>query len=134
MAGYTLANLKTDVEDMAPKFGLAPDLEAHFARQTLEMEQSGVSYQRAAAGFRVPFGHNHAKQEEVYVIVGGSGRAKLDDEVIDLKAWDALRIAPGIWRGVEAGPDGIELIAFGARPGMAPDDNDSEMEQGWWSD
>ena len=134
MAVYTLANLKNDVEDMAPKFGLAPDLEAHFARQALDMEQSGLSYQRAAPGFRVPFGHTHSTQEEVYVVVSGSGRAKLGDELIDMKAWDALRVAPGTWRGFEAGPDGIELIAFGARPGMAQDDNDTEMKQGWWDD
>jgi mannose-6-phosphate isomerase-like protein (cupin superfamily) len=134
MPDYTLANLKTDVDDMAPQFGLAPDLEAHFARQALDMEQSGVSYQRAAAGFRVPFGHTHAKQEETYVILSGGGRAKVGDEVIELKALDALRVAPGKWRGFEAGPDGIELVAFGARPGMAQDENDSEMEQGWWSD
>jgi mannose-6-phosphate isomerase-like protein (cupin superfamily) len=134
MAAYTLANLKTDVDDMAPQFGLSPDLEAHFARQALDMEQSGLSYQRAAPGFRVPFGHTHAKQEETYVILSGSGRAKVGDEIIEVKALDALRVAPGSWRGMEAGPDGIELVAFGARPGMAPDENDSEMEQGWWND
>lgn len=134
MAGYTLANLKTDVEDQAPNFGLAPDLEAHFARKALDLEQSGVSYQRLAAGFRVPFGHDHSKQEEVYVIIDGSGRAKLGDDVIEVKAFDALRVAPGTWRGIEAGPDGLGLIAFGARGGLAQDENDTEMEQGWWSD
>jgi mannose-6-phosphate isomerase-like protein (cupin superfamily) len=134
LSAYTHTNLKTDVDDMAPKFGLAPDLQAHFARQALDMEQSGLSYQRAAPGFRVPFGHSHATQEEVYVVLSGGGRAKVGDEVIDLKAFDALRVAPGNWRGFEAGPDGIELIAFGARPGMGQDDNDTEMEQGWWSD
>lgn len=134
MAGYTIANLKSDVEDQAPSFGLSPNLEGRFARQTLELEQSGVSYQRIAPDFRVPFGHTHAQQEEVYVILLGGGRAKLDDEVVDLKQWDALRVAPGVWRGVEAGPEGLELIAFGARCGMAPDASDADMEQGWWSD
>jgi mannose-6-phosphate isomerase-like protein (cupin superfamily) len=134
VTGYTVANLRSDVEDQAPKFGLSPDLEGRFARQSLDLEQSGVSYQRLAAGFRVPFGHTHAQQEEVYVILSGSGRAKIGDEVVDLKQWDALRVAPEVWRGFEAGSEGLELVAFGARCGMAPDDNDGEVEQGWWSD
>jgi mannose-6-phosphate isomerase-like protein (cupin superfamily) len=134
MADYTVANLKSDVEDQAPKHGLAPNLEGHFARQDLELEQSGVSYQKLAPGFRVPFGHKHGQQEEIYVVVAGSGRAKLDDEVVDVKTWDAVRVAPGTWRAFEGGPDGIELVAFGARCGMAPDANDGEIEPGWWSD
>jgi mannose-6-phosphate isomerase-like protein (cupin superfamily) len=134
MAGYTVANLKSDVEDQAPNFGLSPNLEAHFAREALDCEDSGVSYQRVAPGFRVPFGHQHSKQEEIYVIVGGSGRLKLDDDVIDVKAWDAIRVATGVMRGAEAGDDGMELIAFGARSDMKPSDSDADMEQGWWSD
>ena len=134
MAGYTLANLKADVEDQAPKHGLAPDLEARFAREGLELEHSGMSYQRYAPGYRPGFGHTHGQQEEIYVIVAGSGRAKLDDDIVDLKAWDALRVPPGTWRAFEAGPDGLELLAFGARCGMAPDATDGETEPGWWRD
>ncbi len=134
MSGYTVANLKTDVEDQAPKFGLAPDLAGHFARQSLDCEQSGLSYQKLAAGFRLPFGHTHSKQEEIYVVLAGGGRMKLDDEVVDVKAFDAIRVAPGVKRGFEGGSDGMELVAFGARCGMGPEDNDGDMEQGWWSD
>ena len=133
MAAYTRANLKTDVENLSPKFGM-DGMEGHFAREQLGLEQSGVSYQKLDPGYRVPFGHTHEKQEEIYVVVAGSGRAKLDDDVIDLNAWDAIRVAPGVWRGVEAGDEGLELIAFGARPGMPVDSQDVEMEQGWWSD
>jgi mannose-6-phosphate isomerase-like protein (cupin superfamily) len=134
MAGYTVANLRNDVEDMAPKFGLAPDLAGHFARQSLECEQSGLSYQKLAPGFRIPFGHTHEKQEEIYVVVAGSGRLKLDDEIVDVKALDAVRVASGVMRGFEAGDEGMELVAFGARCGMASDENDTDMQQGWWSD
>ena len=134
MAGYKIANLKSDVEDQATRFGLSPNLEAHFARESLGCEQSGVSYQRLAPDFRIPFGHTHSQQEEIYVILSGGGRAKLDDDVVDLKPFDALRVGPGVWRGVEAGPDGLELIAYGARCGMAPDANDTEMQPGWWGD
>jgi hypothetical protein len=100
-------NLK-EVEDFAPKFGFAPNLEARFATPALELEKSGISYQRLAPNFRVPFGHRHKQQEELYVLVGGSARIKLDDEIIDLKQWDAVRVPPEKMRGFEGGPDGAE--------------------------
>jgi quercetin dioxygenase-like cupin family protein len=137
MADYTLANLQTDVENQAPSFGLSPDLEAHFARGPLRLEKSGVSLQRLAPGFRLPFGHSHGQQEEVYVVTGGSGRAKLDDEIVELRTWDALRVPGPTMRAFEAGPDGLEYVAFGSpndgEPGSSGA-NDAEMEQGWWSD
>ncbi len=130
MSGYTIKNLK-DVEDSAPKFGMAPALEARFAREELGLEQSGVSYLHLAPDARVPFGHKHSEQEELYVVVDGSGRIKLDDDIVDLRQWDAVRIPPGTMRCPEAGPDGIELVLFGApNTGNA----DIEMVQGWWSD
>jgi mannose-6-phosphate isomerase-like protein (cupin superfamily) len=128
--GYTLKNLKRDVEDSAVQYGLSPTLEARFARDPLELENAGVSYLRVAPGERVPWGHTHKQQEEVYVVVGGSGRIKLDDEIVDLEPWDAVRIAKETMRAVEAGPDGIELILFGA-PNAGP--GDAELAQGWWS-
>jgi mannose-6-phosphate isomerase-like protein (cupin superfamily) len=129
MADYTLKNLKTDVEDSALKFGLSPGLEARFASKPLELERSAVSYQRLAPGFRAPFGHKHKEQEELYLIVGGSGRIKLDDEEIEIRKWDAVRIPPATMRGLEAGPDGLELVAFGA-PATGP--GDAETTDGWW--
>ena len=82
------------VEDQAPRGGLSPNMKAHFARLPLGLENSGLSYFRIAPNFRLPFGHKHRDQEEVYVLMSGSGRMKLDDEVIELKPWDALRV-PG---------------------------------------
>jgi mannose-6-phosphate isomerase-like protein (cupin superfamily) len=134
VADYTVTNLKSDVEDQAPNFGMSPNLEARFARGALELQSSGVSYQKVAPGFRVPFGHTHSKQEEIYVIVSGSGRMKVGDDVVDVKQWDAVRVPSGAWRGFEAGPDGAELLAYGARCGMELDENDTDMERGWWSD
>lgn len=134
MAEYTIANLKSDVEDQAPNFGMSPDIEARFGRNALKLERSGVSYQKVAPDFRVPFGHTHSKQEEVYVIVSGGGRMKLDDEIFEVKRWDAVRVAPGTWRGFEAGPEGAELIAYGARCGMSSDESDSDLERDWWRD
>ena len=134
MAEYTIANLRSDVEDQAPNFGMSPQIEARFARQKLELESSGVSYQKVTANFRVPFGHTHSKQEEVYVIVAGGGRMKLDEEFVDVKQWDAVRVPPGTWRGFEAGPEGAELLAYGARCGMSSDESDSDLKPGWWSD
>ena len=131
MAGHTLVNLK-DVEDLAPKFGFAPGLESRFPTSALGLENSGLSYQRFAPNFRLPFGHRHKAQEEVYVFVDGSGRMKLDDDVVDVKQWDVVRIPSATMRSVEAGPDGLELVAFGA-PHTGSVDEDVEMERGWWS-
>jgi len=128
---YTKINLKDDVEDQAPNFGLAPHIEARMARVPLELEHSGISYQRLAPNFRLPFGHKHKRQEEVYVLVSGSARMKLGDEVIELKQWDAVRVPNDTMRSLEGGPDGAELIAIGA-PNTGP--GDADMEQGWWSD
>ena len=129
MSEYTHLNLK-EVEDQAPKFGLSPDLEFRMARVPLEMENAGVSYLRVGPNFRIPFGHTHKNQEEVYVVVSGGGRIKLGDDVRELKQWDAVRVHKDTMRGFEAGPDGVELIAIGA-PNTGP--GDAEMEQGWWS-
>jgi len=129
MAGYTIQNLK-DVEDQAPNFGLSPQLEARMARVPLELENFGVSYQRLGPNFRVPFGHKHKNQEEVYLVVSGSMRAKVEDEVVELKQWDALRVHKETMRGFEAGPEGVEIIAVGA-PNTGP--GDAEVEQDWWS-
>jgi len=130
MAEYTLKNLK-DVEDAAPGFGLSPGLEARFAREPLELENMGISYQRLAPDFRGPFGHRHKTQEEVYVVLSGGGRIKLEDEVVDLRQWDAVRVPKDTTRAFEAGPDGLELLAIGA-PSTGP--GDAEIEQDWWTD
>jgi mannose-6-phosphate isomerase-like protein (cupin superfamily) len=128
MAGYTLVNLR-EVEDQAPKFGLSPNLEARMARVPLELENFGVSYQSMAPNFRVPFGHNHKRQEEVYVLLSGGVRVKLDDEIVELKPFDAIRVPNDTMRGFEAGPEGAALIAIGA-PNTGP--GDADMVQGWW--
>jgi quercetin dioxygenase-like cupin family protein len=131
MAGFTKVNLKEDVDDQAPNFGLSPQLEARMARVPLELESSGISYQRIAPNFRVPFGHKHKNQEEVYVVLNGSVRVKLDDEVHELKQWDAVRVHKDTMRGFEGGPEGAEILAIGA-PNTGP--GDADVEQGWWSD
>jgi mannose-6-phosphate isomerase-like protein (cupin superfamily) len=129
MSGYTKVNLVDDVEDSALRFGYAPNMQARFARTPLELQNAGVSLFRLAPGFRVPFGHRHREQEEVYVVLSGSARCKLGDEVVQLRAWDALRVAPEVERGVEAGPDGVELLAFGA---PSNENRDAEMVPDFW--
>ena len=131
MTDFTIKNLKRDVDDAAPKFGMAPDVEARFANKEMEATRLGISYQRLAPSARMPFGHKHAAQEEVYVILDGSGRVKLDDEVRDVAQWDAVRVGPDTVRCFEAGPDGLALLAVGAPFGGA---NDAELIPGWWSD
>ena len=131
MAGFTKVNLKEDVDDQAPNFGLSPNLEARMARVPLEMENAGISYQRIAPNFRIPFAHKHKNQEEVYVVVSGSVRMKVEDEVLELKQWDAVRVHKDTMRSFEGGSEGAEVIAIGA-PSTGP--GDAEMVNDWWSD
>jgi mannose-6-phosphate isomerase-like protein (cupin superfamily) len=130
MANYTKLNLRGDVEDQAPKFGM-DDLEFHTARAPLEMENGGLSFLRIAPDYRMPFGHHHDQQEEVYVLVNGSARLKLDDEIVELEPWDAVRIHKDTMRNLEGGPEGAEIILFGA-PNAGS--GDAQMTQGWWTD
>jgi mannose-6-phosphate isomerase-like protein (cupin superfamily) len=131
---FTLKNLRTDLEDVGPRFDGAPGLEFRSASQALELEQSGLSYQRVPPDYRFPYGHTHKTQEEVYVVVRGSGRMKLDNEIVELQEWDVVRVAPGTWRGYEAGPEGLELIVYGA-PNLGEDPRDDvQGERGWWAD
>ena len=131
---FTLRNLKEDVKDVGSNFDGAPGLEFHLATRALELEESGLSHQRIPPGYRFPYGHTHRKQEELYVVVGGSGRMKLDDEIVELRTWDAVRVPPGTWRGYEAGPDGLEILVIGA-PNLGEDPRgDVEGRRDWWAD
>jgi mannose-6-phosphate isomerase-like protein (cupin superfamily) len=130
MGDYTIKNLK-DVEDSAVKFGLSPELEARFAGSALELRNSGISYQRLGPGYRLPFGHRHQQQEELYVILSGGGRARLDDDLVELRRWDAVRVPKETTRSFEAGPEGLELLAFGA---PATGLGDAETIPGWWTE
>jgi mannose-6-phosphate isomerase-like protein (cupin superfamily) len=125
---YTHIKL-TDVKDSAPEFGLGDVQQARFAKGDLEAEKTGVSYFNVKPDQRAPFGHKHENAEEVYVVISGSGRLKLDDEIIEVQALDAIRVSPEVIRGFESGPDGIEVLAMGARH-----DGDGEIVQDWWSD
>ncbi len=128
MSGFTIKNLR-EVENSAGE--RTPDLEARFARKHLDSEHLGVSYFRYAPGFRSPFGHSHREQEEAYIVIGGSGRVRLDDEVVDLRKWDVVRVAPEVVRGFEGGSDGLELIAVGAD---RPEGGDGVRVADWWID
>ena len=131
---FTVVNLRRDLEDLGPKFDGAPDLEFRAATKPLGLERSALSFQSIPPGYRFPYGHTHETQEEVYVVVSGGGRMKLDDEVIELVQWDAVRVPPGTWRGYEAGPDGLELLVIGApNLGDAPRE-DVEGRRDWWAD
>ena len=128
MAGYAITNLK-EVDDSAAKFGLSAALEARFPREVLRFVQIGLSHQRRAPNARQPFGHRHREQEEVYVVVDGSGRVNLDGEVHELRVWDAVRVAPGTARCFEAGSDGLAYLAFGTSTGGLAD---VESLPDWW--
>jgi quinol monooxygenase YgiN/mannose-6-phosphate isomerase-like protein (cupin superfamily) len=125
--GYTHLNLTEDVEDVAPRFGFGEQGEARFANRALATAGTGVSHQRLRPGVRQAFGHRHQHAEEVFVVLAGSGRVKIDDEVRDLRPRDAIRFAPASTRAFEAGPDGLELLVFSAKhPG------DAVMDPAFW--
>ena len=131
---YTLRNIKEHLEDIGPGFNGAPGLEFRAATKPLELEHSALSYQRVPPGCRFPYGHTHKTQEEVYVVVRGGGRMKVDDEIVELTEWDAVRVAPDTWRGYEAGPDGLEILVIGA-PNLGEDPReDVDGQRDWWAD
>jgi uncharacterized cupin superfamily protein len=125
---FTKLNLDA-VDDAAPANGFGDRWEARVARQALAAERTGVSFFRLLPGKRSPFTHRHTDAEEVYVVLGGSGRVKLDDELLDVGPLDCIRVAPTTARAFEAGPDGLQFLAFGAHhPG------DGEPVQDPWTD
>jgi mannose-6-phosphate isomerase-like protein (cupin superfamily) len=128
MSGYTRKNLR-EVENSAPKFKMPSEMEARFARTPIGGETLGLSLFTLAPNFRIPFGHKHVSQEEVYVIVRGSGRIRVEDEIVEVGQWDAVRFDKDTMRAVEAGPDGIEYVAFGA----GEDPMEVEMSQDFWA-
>jgi mannose-6-phosphate isomerase-like protein (cupin superfamily) len=128
MPDFTIKNLK-EVDDSLADRGV--DIEGRFARSHLQSDHLGVSYFRYGPGFKSPVGHRHREQEEAYVVVGGSGRMKLDDQLVELHQWDAVRVAPSVVRAFEAGPEGLELIAIGSD---RPEGGDGELVGDFWAD
>jgi mannose-6-phosphate isomerase-like protein (cupin superfamily) len=126
-ATYTIKNLRT-VEDSAPQFGLSDIQEARFAHDELEASDTGISFHALKPDRRQAFGHRHEQAEEVYVVLRGSGRVKLDEEVLEVGPLDAVRVSPAVVRAFEAGPEGLEVLVFGPRH-----KGDGELLPGWWS-
>ena len=125
---YTRKNL-AEVDDSAASFGIGDVQEARFANDDLQAESTGLSYILVKPGRKQAFAHRHENAEEVYVVLKGSGRLKLDDDVIDVEPLDAVRVAPPVTRMFEAGSEGLELLAFGPRH-----KGDGELIQDWWAD
>jgi len=128
MSGFAIVNLK-ELEDAAA--GRSPGIEARFARTPLESEHLGVTYMRYEPGVRSPMAHSHREQEGAYVVVGGSGRVRLDDDVREIRQWDVVRVSPQTIRAFEAGPDGLELIAVGSD---RPEGGDGVRADSTWID
>ena len=128
MSNYTKVNL-LELEDSVGD--RAPEIEGRFGRTALGSRDLGVSHFRYAPGFRSEAAHRHREQEEAYVVVAGSGRVLLDGEVIELRQWDTVRVAPEVVRAFEAGPDGLDVIAIG---GPKPEGGDGELASADWPD
>jgi uncharacterized cupin superfamily protein len=126
-ASYAKKNLR-DVRDFAAEHGLSAHQEARFARHDLGAEQTGMNFLTIKPGQREAFAHRHRSAEEIYVVVGGAGQVKLDDELVALLPFDAVRVSPGVARCFEAGSDGLEVLIFGPHV-----ESDGEMVEDFWS-
>jgi uncharacterized cupin superfamily protein len=125
---YAKKNLR-DVEDSAARHGLSAHQEARFPQQDLGAEQTGMNFLIVKPGQREAFAHRHRTAEEIYVVLEGGGRVKLDDEIVELAPLDAVRVSPGVARAFEGGPDGLHVLIFGPRV-----ESDGEMVQDFWAD
>jgi len=125
---YTIKNLR-ETEDSAPRFGLGEVGEAHFPREELRSQSIGLAYQVFEPGKRSAFGHRHEQAEDIYVVLSGGGRMRLDDEIERIGPLDAIRVAPQVARAFEAGPEGLSVLVFGPRHG-----GDGEILQDFWTD
>jgi len=123
MSDWTKKNFD-EIRDVSPE---GVDIEWRFGRDALASPELGVSRFTYEPGARMPWGHRHRAQEEVYVVVNGSGRVSLDDEIIEVGPWDAIRVAPSVVRSFEAGPDGLELICIGGNKPAGPDGEKAEV-------
>jgi mannose-6-phosphate isomerase-like protein (cupin superfamily) len=128
MSAYKVVNLMEIENSVGDR---APGLEGRFARKQLESRDLGVTHWRYRPNFRAPASHRHGEQEEAYVVISGSGRVRLGDEIVDLRQWDVVRVAPEVVRGFESGPDGLEMIAIG---GPRPEEGDGQLAEDPWPD
>lgn len=120
---------RTNLERLPDRSPADVAMQWKLARAAMESPELGVSRFTYEPGARMPFGHRHREQQEAYVVIAGSGRAKLDDEIIKLEAWDVLRVAPAVVRSFEAGPDGLDVICIGGR---RPERGDAERFPDFW--
>lgn len=125
MSDYTITNLD-EIEDSASKQGLDFG-SARFPREAVGAEHTGFAHITLLPDRHQPFGHRHEEAEEVYFVIAGSGAIKLDDGLHELRAHDIVRLAPTVTRSLGAGPDGMEVLVFGARHG-----GDGELITGYW--
>lgn len=125
---HATTNLDT-AENVAPDFGMGEMGEARFVRKALGAERIGLADYRVKPGKRPGFGHRHRASEEIYVVLAGSGRFKLDDEIVGVAAKDVVYCPPAVMREWEAGPDGLHMLAFGGHA-----ENDNEGDKDFWVD
>jgi mannose-6-phosphate isomerase-like protein (cupin superfamily) len=126
MSRFAKVNL-LEVEDSVS--GRVEGLEGRFGRKHLDSRDLGVSLFRYAPNLQSPMAHSHKEQEEAYVIVAGSGRIMLDDEIQELQTWDVIRVAPEVVRAFEAGANGLDIIAIG---GPKPEESDGVLATANW--
>lgn len=85
--------------------------------ETLKLTGCEISLNSLPAGVGSPFLHTHKQNEEVHIILGGSGQFKVDDDVFPVQEGSAVRVATGGVRAIKAGGDGIIYMCIQAKQG-----------------
>ncbi len=130
MAGYTIRSL----EEIPDVLGDYPGEMRMTAASDLGTEQVGFTWRRMPplTGGKGSYGHRHRTQEEVYFVASGTLQFKLEDEVIEVDAGSAVRVAPEVARSVwNEGPQDAELVicSVTAEGGSA---EDAEIVEDFW--
>ena len=122
MADYTIKALA----DVADFLGDYPG-EMRFLTYEIGAEQAAITWRRmpAETGGKGSYGHRHKTQEEVYFVISGTLEFKLGDDVVDVPAGSAVRVAPDTVRSVwNEGPEDVALVIVSTRVEDVRDDVD----------
>lgn len=106
------------------RFGLAADeLELRVLRDRLGCEHIGVSYLRFGPDWPLTTGHRHpAGGEEVYVLIEGSARIKIGEDVVHMEAPAAIRVPSEEFRAIRAAGDAPAVFVVAGYPIEDPDE------------
>jgi len=87
-------------------------------RNDLNLQGVGLGLANVPRGKGYTFMHSHGEQEEVYIVLSGSGIIRIEDEDIDLRPGDFVRVAPQAKRALKASDESDLLVIIAGAPVM----------------